>query len=653
MNDQFKYLFSPFKIGSVTVRNRICTTAHGTLFSEDRTFFVDDRYVEYQRTRAKGGVGLIIAGQFNVMPYCKGQLHVLNLWEEAAIPGVRKLAKAVQDEGAMIFGQLVHTMRETSLDFNDTHAMSPSPIPDPVLFNTVPKEMEKEDIETVINAFANAASYAKEAGLNGVEIHGASGYGVMQFMSPASNQRTDEYGGSFENRMRFPLAVIDAIREKVGNDFVLGMRITGDELVIGGNNSEDMKRIAETLASTGKIDYLLAGLPFYEALFRHGFGMHTPLGLWTPYTAGFKEVTDIPIICNFRINDPVQAEKILANGQADMVGMTRAAIADPDFPNKALQGRLDEIRACIACDQGCFGRIFNQVPMSCLQNTAVGLEKEIGSIAPATTKKKILIAGGGPAGMETARVAKMRGHDVRLYEKDNQLGGMVNVAVKAPNRDEFGGCVRYLIKQMEILGVDVHLGEAVTAEVVEREHPDAVVVATGAVLNMPDIPGIDQDNVVTVLDVLEEKVDTGENVMVIDGGEAHWQCCSTAEFLADKGKKVGIVTSNLFVGTGIASTADLAPYYYRVRPKGVTFHPNLVLTEIAGNTLKLLDIYSNQETLMENIDTVVYVARNKVNNPLYLALKGNVKEVHSVGDCLAPRFALDAIHDGYKLGRTI
>jgi thioredoxin reductase len=472
-------------------------------------------------------------------------------------------------------------------------------------------------------------------------------------MSPSSNQRTDKYGGSMDNRLRFPLEVIDAIRDKVGYDFVVGFRLAGDEMAEGGNNSEYMKQIAMKLTDTGKLDYIHTGLPFYEGIFKFGFGMHLPQGLYTPYAAGFKEVLDLPVINNFRINDPVHAEKILANGQADLVGMTRALIADPELPNKAMQGKLDEIRYCIGCDQGCFGRIYQQIPMSCLQNAAVGLEKEIGTIEPAPAKKKILVAGGGPSGMETARVARLRGHDVVLYEKEQQLGGMVNVAAKAPYRDEFGVSVRYLIKQMEILGVKVHLGTEATVEIIEQERPDAVIVATGSSLFMPDIPGLDQDNVVTVIDVLEQKVEVGEKVVVVDGGESHWQCCSTAEYLIEKGKKVEMVTPFLFPGNALAITTDLVPYLFRVRSQNMVFHTSSALLGISGSTVICQDIYANTENRIEEVDTVVYVARGKANNPLYHSLKGKIKELYMVGDALAPRKALDAIHDGYKLGRII
>ncbi|MBU4011485.1 MAG: FAD-dependent oxidoreductase, partial [Proteobacteria bacterium] len=356
---------------------------------------------------------------------------------------------------------------------------------------------------------------------------------------------------------------------------------------------------------------------------------------------------------DFRINDPVQGDKILANGQGDMVGMIRALIADPELPNKAKDGRLEEIRSCIACDQGCIGRAFKGKALTCLQNAATGLENEIGTLETITAKKKILVVGGGPAGMETARVAKLRGHDVVLYEKENELGGQVNIAVKSPSRAEFGGITRYLVKQMEILGVKVNLGVTATPEMVAKENPDVVVIATGSKPYKPSIPGVDQENVVNVWEVLQDKVKIGENVVVVDGGEGHWQCCSTAEYLLERGKKVEIITPLLFVGMELAATADLMPFYVRVRSKGMKFTPNVYLTQISGNTLTVLDVYAGSMETIEGVDTIVLAAGNRSDDKLYKELKGKVKELHRIGDCVSPRRALEAIYEGYNLGRIL
>lgn len=652
MTEQFKYLFSPFKIGSVTIPNRICTTAHGTLFADENNY-PDERYAAYQGARAKGGAGLIIAGMMNVMPNCTNQNRPQEIFNPDVVPSLKRLADAVHEGGGKVFIQLVHTGREANIEATGLPAWAPSPLPDITMFNTVPKQMSVDDIQRVVAAFATAAGHAQAAGIDGVEIHGSSGYLVAQFMSPSSNKRTDDYGGSMDNRLRLPIEIIDAIRERVGDDFALGIRIPGDELAEGGNNFEDMKTIARKLEATGKLDYIHTGLPFYEGLFRLGFGMHLPLGLYTPYAAGFKEVVDLPIINNFRINDPVQAEKILENGQADFVGMTRALIADPELPNKARSGRVEEIRHCIGCNQGCFGRIYLQLPMSCLQNAAVGLENEIGAITPAETKKRILVVGGGPAGMETARVASLRGHAVVLYEKEDRLGGQVILASKTPVREEFSGCARYLIKQMEILGVDVHLGEAVTPEIVARLAPDAVVVATGSTPPAPVLDGADEDCLFTVWDVLQDKADVGDKVLVVDGGEAHWQCCGVVEYLAGQGKRVEVVTPMLNVGANLAILTDMVPFFTRALSKDVVFHPSSIVKAFSDDVAVLANVFSGKEERIEDVDAVVMAMHQQANNSLYLQLKDTVKEIYAVGDCLAPRKAINAIHDGYKLGRTM
>ncbi|MFX0199091.1 MAG: FAD-dependent oxidoreductase [Candidatus Hodarchaeota archaeon] len=652
MKEQFQYLFTPFKIGPVTVRNRIGFPAHGTQFA-DKDHLMDERYVEYQRARAKGGVGVIVAGMMNVMFNCRDLFGIQEIYDERVVPRLRQLAGAVHQEGAKVFVQLCHAGRETDTELTQLPVWAPSPIPSTTLFRDVPKEMEIEDINEVVKAFSRATGFAKEAGLDGIEIHGASGYLVECFMSPYTNKRTDEYGGSLENRLRFPLEVIDAIRETVGNDLALGIRLPGDELVPGGNNLDDMVEIAQRLEATGSVDYISVSLGFYEGIFALGMGMHVPLGFLNPYAARFKEAVDLPIWVTLRINDPIQAEKILAEGQADLVGMCRALIADPELPNKARKGRLDEIRPCIACNQGCLGRAIKGKPITCVQNPAVGKEKEIGTLDPAKTKKKVMVIGGGPGGMEAARMARLRGHEVVLYEKENDLGGQVNIATKVPIRKEFGGCTRYLIKQMEILGVKLNLGVEVTPEMIEQEAPDAVLVATGSTPSKPPLPGADQDNVLSVWDVLQEKVEVGEKVVVVDGGEAHWQCCGTAEYLADKGKKVEIITPLMVVGMELAATWDLTALYMRLRSKGVVLSPNTALKEISGKTVVALDIYANTERRIEGVDTVVLATGNQANNQLYRNLKGKVKELHVVGDCLAPRKAMDAIYEGYNVGRIL
>ncbi len=652
MEGQFKYLFTPFKIGPMTVKNRIFSSAHITQLA-DQDNILDDRYIEYQRNKAKGGLGLTICGMMNVMPNSREFLFIQEVYDEKVVPKLKLLAEAVHEQDCKILAQLVHVGREMDVEISRQPSWAPSPIAPTVVFHDVPKAMEVEDIKRLVKTFGISAGFAKKAGLDGIELHAASGYIFEQFMSPYSNKRTDEYGGDMDKRLRFLLEVIDSIRETAGSDFVLGLRIPGDELVPGGYTINEMKQVAEKLEKTGKVDYLSISAPFYEVMMTMGTGMQTPLGLYASQCAQFKEAVDLPIMTAFRINDPIQAEKLLADGTMDMVGMARALIADPELPNKAREGRIDEIRSCIACNQGCLSRIFKQKPISCLQNPEIGREKDLGALEAAKTKKKVVVIGGGPGGMEAARVARLRGHDVVLYEKENELGGQVNIAVKVPTRKEFVGCIRYRIKQMEILGIKVNLGIEATPEIIENENPDAVIVATGSTPNIPPLPGADQNNVLSVHDVLLEKADTGEKVLVVDGGEGHWECCSVAEYLVEMGKKVEIITPLMFVGQELVTTTDLTAFYMRMRLRGVVFSPNTVIKEISGNTVVVLDIFAFSERTIENVDTVVIAMGNQANNQIYFNLKGKVKELYMVGDCLSPRKAIDAIYDGYTIGRSL
>jgi NADPH-dependent 2,4-dienoyl-CoA reductase/sulfur reductase-like enzyme len=379
--------------------------------------------------------------------------------------------------------------------------------------------------------------------------------------------------------------------------------------------------------------------------------MHFPLGAFVYIAAGVKEVVNLPVVCHGRINDPLQAETILANHQADLIGMARALICDPEWPNKAREGRKDEIRKCIACIQSCAGHFLKKEPIGCTLNPEAGREIELATIIPAAVRKKVMVIGGGAAGLETARVAAMRGHQVTLFEKGEELGGQLNIAARIPKREDFAEVPRYYSYQMRYLGVEVMLGTTVTAEMVLQNNPDAVVVAIGSLPNLYQVPGANRPGVVWVRDVLQEKVVVGQNVVVI-AMEQHEQALGVAIFLADRGKKVELLTHCLYAGSDLDS--NTLPFMYgQLLGKGGVITPLTRIKAIEENALVTAHAITGAERRIEGVDTIVLAAIGRADDALYRDLKGKVKEIYAVGHCLAPRLLDDSIWDGARVGRLL
>lgn len=658
---QFEYLFSPIKIKGVTIRNRIVSTGHGTWLASRGI----ERLAAYHAERAKGGVGLIITEPVSVHPTSRTGLRA---WNEKVIPDFEKLTTAVHAHGAKIFAQVGHIGRQYRPGATRL-IWAPSPMPYRTLetIGLTPKEMETEDIREVVNAWGKAAYFCKLGGFDGVEIHSAyGGYLLSAFLSPYSNKRTDDYGGSLDNRMRIVYEVIDSVRKSVGADYVVGIQLNADDLTPSGLGLDDYTEIARRIEATGKVDYMVVKAGTYWSSNMAVPDMQHPLGLWVPFASKIKSATDkMFIVCVGRINDPVLAEKILAEGYGDLVGMCRAQIADPELANKAQEGRLDDIRPCIACNAGCFAWTYGS--FSCTHNPAAGNERElgIGTLKPARVIKKVMVVGGGPGGLKVAEVAAQRGHKVSLYEKKHELGGQVKIAAKAPGREELEGVTRYLIHQVEKLGVEIHLDTDVTPDVIKKVNPNAVVVATGSVPRRisftglppfdPDNPepkGFDQDNVFTPWDILEKGIEVGSKVMVADDGEGNWKGISIAELLLDRGKKVEVISPLDFLAQDIHQASRM-PLLRRLFTKGIIFTPYTAIKEISGRTVVVYNIFTRQERIIEDVDNVVLAYYNKADDQLYFALKGQVKELYRIGDCLVPRSIGDAIRDGERIGRLL
>ena len=651
----FPNLFSPLKLGRTEVKNRISFQPHLTNLAVGN--LPSERQMYYWGERAKGGAGLIITEELTVHPTDMAYEKLIDVYHAEVVPGFKKITDYVHQYDSKIFAQLNHNGQQGDGSLSRLPVWAPSPVPD-VLFRETPKAMEVEDIEEVARYFALSAEHVRQGGFDGVELQFGHSSLARQFLSPLTNHRQDEFGGSLENRLRAPLMFISAVRKAVGKDFTLGVRMCADEMIPGGLDLAQVQEICAAFEASGLIDFMDLSIATFYNLYLVEGSMHTPLGYTIPLAAGVREKLKIPVFCTGRINDPVMAEKVLAAGQADMIGMCRALICDPYLPKKAQEGRLEDLRYCIACNQGCIGRIGMNKTIGCVQNPAVGREKQWGegTLKPAPVKKKVMVIGGGPAGMWAAKMAGRRGHDVSLLDRNETLGGQVRTAMKGAGRDEFGVIIRNEKDQVDKAGVKVQLEAEVTPEQVLAAKPDVVIVATGSRPKPQPVGGADGPEVCDVWQVLDQQVTVGQKVCLIDY-DGHQRATATAEYLADQGKDVHIICSSLFIGAELGPTQDLYLSRQRLLQKGVSFTPDIAVMEVAGEagakTIKGFNVYSNQWDEWGPYDSVVLAMGQAVDDDLYFALKGKVKELHRIGDCVAPRKVDMAIWEGHQLGREI
>ena len=655
MTHEWRHLFTPIRVGSLTLRNRIYSSGHAEAMAEGGR--PTARLRRYHEAKARGGCALtVFGGSTSVHPSSPAAAwrQIAN-HDDSIIPHYRELADAIHAHGCLLFTQLTHLGRRAQSDTEAWHVLlAPSAVPEPV-HREVPHELEPEQIAMLVRAFGEAARRCRDGGLDGIELSMAHNHLIDQFWSPLFNRRADAYGGSLDNRLRFALEVLGEVRRQVGPDFVVGARISGDEFTRGGLVADDMAEIARRLAASGLVGFLsiIGGAAHTYWLQAAAVpNMSFPRAVYVHLAAAIKRaVPRMPVFHAGRIVEPIHAERVLADGLVDVVGMTRALIADPELPRKAREGRLDDIRTCVGANEGCIDRIYQGKPVACVQNPVVGREDELGEIHRAAVPKKVVVIGGGVAGLEAARTAALRGHRVVLLEKEGEVGGQVLVAARAPARAEYAGIVRFLEGQVDKLGVEVRLNLDATVEHVLAEDPDAVIVATGSEPHLPSVPGIDGKHVVTDRDVLLERAPVGEDVVVVDDVHTQ-QALSVAEFLLDRGRRVTVVSPLFYPGqdTGITS---LVPLYARLFTKGVTLTPHTELRAIEGSMVVVANVYAGDERQMHGVDTVVLAMGSRATDALYRALKGRVRELHAVGDCVAPRGVHHAILEGTRAARAI
>lgn len=650
---RFEHLFTPLTVGGTTVKNRIFSTGHMTTLVTGG--LPNEDLAAYHQARAAGGAGLVIIEVAAVHETAIFTSHTISATSDDCIPGYRRIVEACHAHGCKVFGQLFHPGRELieSLDGSAPVSYAPSASPNE-RFHVMPMPMSRDLIAEVIAGYGDAARRMRRAGLDGVEIVASHGYLPAQFLNPRVNRRDDDYGGDLTGRLRFLTEIIADIRAKTDPDLALGMRISGDEKSYDGLTVAEVEEACVALDGAGGLDYfnVIAGS---SATVGGSIHIVPPMAIDNAYVApaagSLRARLSKPVFVAGRINQPQDAEKVLAAGQADMCGMTRAMICDPEMPGKAEAGRLDDIRACIACNQACIGHMLQGYPISCIQHPETGRERTYGTLAPARSAKKVLVAGGGPGGMKAAAVAAARGHKVTLYEAGARLGGQALLAQLLPGRAEFGGIVTNLSREMELAGVEVVTNRAVDADLVRREAPDAVIVATGARPRRPAIAGEEEAHIVDAWQVLRGEANVGGSVVVAD-----WRCdwigLGLAEKLARDGCRVRLCVNGYMPGQVIQQY--VRDHWVGVlHTLGVEIIPYVRLYGADSESVYLQHTTSGEPVICEAVDTLVIALGHERVAGLEAELGAFAGSVTLVGDCLAPRSAEEAVLEGLKAAAAL
>ena len=651
MPDQYKHLLSPIDVGPFTLRNRVLVTAHVPGIETNGQ--VNDAYIRYQIAKTKGGAALQISGSTAVhRTGAVGAGRGLNASNDGCIEGYKRLADAVHDLGGRFLIQLGHAGANVA----DTDAGRPLLAPSPImsrLSREIPKQMTIEEIDELVDAHGTASVRVRKSGLDGVEILSAFGYLPAAFLSPYSNNRSDDYGGSLENRMRFLLRSIDAVRTGIGSDRVLGVRLPGDEQVEGGLSQSELQDIAALIAQTGKVDYLniIVGTNYDRSgRMNHWPPTPAPHGLFVPLAAGIKSRVDLPVFTAGRITDPAMANKIIEQGDADMVGMTRAQISDPNLVQKILEGRPQDIRPCVGANL-CIAQAMASKPIRCMHNPMIGRESEWGKITQSDEPKNVTIIGGGPAGLEAARVAAERGHRVTLFEASDELGGQLSLWAQAPMTSEFRKTLNWYQTQLTQLQVRILTNKTITAEDIATLDADVLVLATGAKAAAP-LPKAQGSNDISVIDPWQAIADppTRKHILINDEGGGR-SALSAADKLLDQ-NKITLVTAEYALGELVTATVR-APIYKRFLASHVEMYPSQEIHSINGSTVTLRSVHTGYETHIEDVDLVVDWRGAAAETTLQPAVEASGLPHYVIGDCLAPRQVNIAIAEGALAAQSI
>jgi 2,4-dienoyl-CoA reductase-like NADH-dependent reductase (Old Yellow Enzyme family)/pyruvate/2-oxoglutarate dehydrogenase complex dihydrolipoamide dehydrogenase (E3) component len=635
-------LFSPFAIKSVQLKNRIVMPALASFLIESNGA-ISDAAVEHYRRRAGGGPAMVIVEACAVSPEGVVSNHQAQIYDDSFIDGLSRIAAVIKSEGSVPAVQLHHGGRQTSIKVIKRKPLAPSPIPCPTIRGEV-EPLSIDGIQEIVRKFGDAAERARQAGFELIEIHGAHGYLINQFLSNISNIREDEYGGDTVGRSRFAIEIVEALRRRLGRDFPLSFKISAQEFVPGGLTVKESIEILKYLVTAGiDVVQVSAGNDITPEWICQP--MFMPKACLADSADQVKKALDIPVMAVGRINDPLVANEIISNGQADLVCIGRGLLADPEMPNKAREGRLDEIRTCIACNT-CMESIFKKGRIECLVNPMLGREEEM-ALIPTKNPKNVMVVGGGPGGLNVAWVAARRGHKVHVYEKRDSLGGQLLPGSIPGHKKELLSLIKYQKKQIEKCGVTCHLNHEVQIEDIREMNPDVVILATGSQPLIPRVAGIDRDIVLTYEDVLNGNPPDFKKAVIIGGGATGLEL---ALHLAEYGCAVNVVEMLAKVGIGLESMTRkiLLAKLKESRVKIMT-ETRLIRIEDGGAVVARSD---GTEQMLE-AEKVILAVGNRPLNQLYEKIKSLGYETYQIGDCLETRSAKAAIYDSAVLGRSI